>query len=232
MTRINYREYLSTLLDFIFPPTCLACKKSGSYLCTNCAKLLPVSEKSGETAENYSAIFAYQHPVVKRAIHLLKYRGGKILARDLAKLLHQHLLQNNFLSKNLEQNSEKFLVIPIPSSQKREKKRGYNQARELARELVKLNPEKLELAENILVKTRETVSQVKTKNREERLENLRGAFAVTKNQKSQEIGKKIKNSKIILLDDVITTGATMSEARKVLLENGAKTVLSLAIARG
>lgn len=229
MTRINYREYLSTLLDFIFPPTCLACKKSGSYLCANCVKLLPVSNK---IQENYTAIFSYQHPIVKRAIHLLKYRGGKIIARDLAKLLQQHLNKNNFLSKNLEQNSEKFLVIPIPSSQKREKKRGYNQARELARELVKLNPDKLELAENILVKIKDTVSQVKTKNREERLENLRDAFAVTKNQKAQEISEKIKNSKIILLDDVITTGATMQEARKVLLASGAKIVLSLAIARG
>lgn len=220
MPKINWREHLSTILDLIFPPTCLACKKSGSYLCANCVKLLPAANK---TAENYSAIFAYQHPVVKHAIHLLKYRGGKILARDLAKLLHQHL--------NLEQNSEKFLVIPIPSSKNREKKRGYNQARELARELVKLAPDKLKLAENILIKTRETVSQVKTKNREARLKNLQGAFAILENQ-NQIMREKITNQQIILLDDVITTGATMQEARKVLLQAGARNVLALSLARG
>lgn len=228
---LPWQEHLSTLLDLIFPPACLSCRKSGSYLCTNCAKLLPVVEKSEKTTENYSAIFIYQHPVVKRAIHLLKYRGGKIIARDLAKLLQQHLLRNNFLNKleNLEKTSEKFLVIPIPSSQKRERKRGYNQARELARELVRLAPDKLELAENILIKSRNTISQVQTKSREERLKNLRDAFAILDNHEAKE---KIRNRKIILLDDVITTGATMSEARKTLASAEAREIYCLAIAHG
>ena len=113
------------------------------------------------------------------------------------------------------------MVLPLPLTKKRLKWRGYNQARELA--LYFSREFSLEMRDDILIKIKETLPQTEL-NRKEREENIRGAFLI----KNKSV---IKNRKILLIDDVYTTGATLEEAAKTLKGAGAQKVFGLVIAR-
>jgi ComF family protein len=112
-------------------------------------------------------------------------------------------------------------IIPVPLHPKREKRRGFNQAQVIAKELANL--QKVKLLEGVLVKTKnvppQTFLQLK-----EREKNVRGAFRVVKKE-------KIKDRVVLLVDDVYTTGSTVRECSLVLKEAGAKEVKALTIAQ-
>ena len=114
---------------------------------------------------------------------------------------------------------ENWLVVPIPLSKKKLRHRGYNQAEMIARELSD------NVRADIMFKKFHTKSQVEVKDKEERLANIAGSFEVRNPE-------TIKGKKIILIDDVLTTGATMREAKKVLKSAGAKKVVGVVVARG
>jgi len=115
-----------------------------------------------------------------------------------------------------------FIVIPVPIFIKKKKVRGYNQAEEIAKQFAKYL--KLQLLPDILIKTKNTISQTEL-TKEERKENIKNAFLV----KDREL---IENKSILLIDDVFTSGSTMDECSRILKENGAKEVFGMAVARG
>ena len=115
-----------------------------------------------------------------------------------------------------------YLIIPIPLHKDRERQRGFNQAELIGKiigEILNLPAEK-----NILARHKKTESQAKMKNWEKRSENLADAFSLRSSE-------AIKNKNIILVDDVHTSGATISEAAKILKANGAKKIIALVIAK-
>ncbi|MBI4692102.1 MAG: ComF family protein [Candidatus Terrybacteria bacterium] len=212
------KKLIHIVLNFLLPQKCLGCGEENDPpvggLCQECLKRIdyPFLKK----ANNIFAAADYNDKFVKKAVWMLKYRKVKQLAKPLAELMHQRLFVGNLVS-------DKWIIIPIPLSKNRFKERGFNQAELIARYLA----EKVSapMLNNVLVKIKETPSQVSIKNREERLNNLQGAFAV----KNPHL---IANKNIILVDDVSTTGATINEARKILKNAGAKKVLALVVARG
>ena len=104
------------------------------------------------------------------------------------------------------------------------KERGYNQTLLLAEKLQDIDrKENFKLEKNILIKNKETIHQAHIKNKRERLENLIGTF----NVQNKDL---IKNRNIILIDDVVTTGATINEAKKELRKNGARKIIAFTIA--
>ena len=138
------------------------------------------------------------------------------------------------------ENFNNIILIPIPLSGKRLRERGYNQAELICRELIKINNltpspspyqgegcrrrgEVLTLQNNILIKPKETEHQARIENRRQRLQNIIGSFSL----KNSEL---VKNRNIILIDDIITTGATLNEARKVLKQAGARKIIAFTIA--
>ena len=157
---------------------------------------------------------------MKKSIWLLKYRNKRMLAGIFAKMLYDILLEE-LAELKLMKNFSNPLLLPMPISGKRFRERGYNQVELVAYELARIGG--FELNTNTLLKSRHTESQVKAEGRRERLKNLKGSFAV----KNPDV---IRGRNIILLDDVITTGATMSEARKTLKEARVKNILSVALA--
>src|SRR4030042_1352201 len=177
-------------LNLFFPKFCLSCHKklNGLYFATD-----------------------YQNQLLKKLIHQFKYEPYvKELAEPLASLIIAHFK----LSSKIPQFNQGWILMPIPLSVKREKKRGFNQAKEISKELSrKIN---LPLVNDTLFKTKETLPQVELEEKS-RMENPQGAFAV----KNKEY---IKDKKILLVDDVYTTGATMEEAARVLKNAGAKEV--------
>ena len=113
------------------------------------------------------------------------------------------------------------IIVPVPISNKREKQRGYNQSMLIARQLCKqLN---IELVGNSLIKSQNIIEQSKL-SKEERQKNIQGAYKLINS-------KKIQNKKILLIDDVFTTGSTANECCKTLYKTKIKEVDILTIAK-
>ena len=143
----------------------------------------------------------YQDLVLKKALWMLKYQGVKQLAKPFG---------GAYQGKDMEKiGNGRLADHSYPLVKKKLRKRGHNQAELIAKELSG------DICADVLFKKFHTKSQVEVKDKEERLANLAGSFGITK----PEI---IRGKKIILIDDVRTTGATMSEAKKVLKLAGAK----------
>lgn len=181
--------------------------------CSVCS--IPLPDKSSICGDcikarpyfNTSIIYGLYEGVLKEAIAHFKYSGIRGLAKPLSELLCQLPIP------------ETDLVIPVPPDRKRLKTRGFNHTSLIAKEISKRLSLPLEL--NGLIKVKSTPQQISLK-REERLKNLRRAFRAEKN---------FSGKRILLIDDVITTGATASECARALLRAGAAEVNILTIAR-
>ncbi len=217
-------RFLNTILNIVFPVNCVSCGKEGSDLCLNCLSNSPSAER--ESANWIFPLFDYRHIPIKKSIWLLKYKGKKHLADIFAEIMYDKIMEE--LSElSLLKNFREPILIPIPLSPKRHRGRGYNQAELICRELIKINNLRhgveMKLEKNILIKTKETEHQANIKDRKDRLKNLTDSFSI-KN------GELIKNKNIILIDDVSTTGATLTEAKKILKQSGAKKVIAFTVA--
>ena len=197
------------ILAILFPQKCLGCKKENEILCSDC--LLKINRPDTPYLNGVRIAANYQDLVLKKALWMLKYRGVKQLAKPLAELIKERGW------KKLETGD--WLIVPVPLSKKKLRHRGYNQAELIAKELSD------NVRADVLFKKFHTKSQVEVKDKEERLANIIDSFEI----KNPE---KIKGKKIILIDDVLTTGATMREAKKVLKQAGAKKVIGVVVARG
>lgn len=215
---------LDTILNSIFPIYCVSCKISGKNMCSKCLSLCPSAER--ETMYWIFPIFDYRHPPIKKIIWLIKYSGKKKLIKEFAEILYGSIVEE-LAELGMMENFKNPILIPIPLSNKRYRERGFNQAQLISEEIVKLDFESnnnyLILENNVLIKIKETEHQAQLKNRNARLRNLSGTFSI-KNE------NKIKNRNIILIDDVTTTGATLTEAKKILKQYGAKKIIAFTIA--
>ncbi|MBO8137691.1 MAG: ComF family protein [Desulfotomaculum sp.] len=149
---------------------------------------------------------------LKEAVHRLKYQGKKQLAQPLGRLMVQQVT-GEMLYRRVD------MVVPIPVTGEKLRNRGFNQARLLARVVAGGLDKPLA---DILVKYRDTVPQAQL-NRQEREKNTRDTFKLAKNV-------NIYQKKLLLIDDVITTGSTISAAADVLRQAGAGEVLVLTLA--
>ncbi|MBX4197810.1 hypothetical protein KW782_00550 [Candidatus Parcubacteria bacterium] len=168
------------------------------------------------------SIFNYKHPLVQKTLWELKYRGNNTLARLLADILYDEIIEY-LADEALFSGFTDPLLIPIPLSSQRLQERGWNQTEMIATALqAKDRNRSFMLEKNILKKIRHTEAQTKL-SKSKRLKNLKGCFAVLEPE-------KIKKRNIILLDDVTTTGSTILEAKTTLLKSGARNVIAFSIA--
>jgi len=213
------------LLNLIFPEFCIGCKKEGTYLCQDCLSLINISNTSLKIEKEIKTIYCatdYNNLIIKRLITTFKYKPfAKELSKTLAFIIIIYFQNLEKLPDFFKKKNE-FLLIPIPLYKKRLKWRGFNQTEEISKILSEIF--KIPLALNILVKTRQTIPQLNLP-QEKRKENVKGVFACTKPE-------LIKGKNILLIDDVITTGATIQEAAKTLKKSGAKQILGIVVAGG
>jgi ComF family protein len=163
----------------------------------------------------YSASY-YSGEVIKRVISEIKYHFQiREICLPLVALILIHLKLIGF------KFTDEMIIIPVPIHKSREKWRGFNQAKEIA----KIIAEKTYLPyyPDNLIKIKKTKTQVGLK-RKERLENLKNCFSILDSS-------KIRGKTVLLIDDVYTTGATMEECAKILKEAGAKNVYGITAAR-
>ena len=194
----------------------------------------PVCRRIERPFERAVAYGSYESGL-RELIHLLKFNGVRPAAKVLGRMLAEALtaLELDFEQASSDQRKsaremfeqQTILVIPVPLYKTKRRQRGFNQAELIARAALKLHPagERLQLAEDILQRTRDTHSQIGLTSHQRR-ENLRGAFAVTR--ATEVIGRDV-----LLVDDVYTTGTTATECARVLRRAGARQVWVATVAR-
>lgn len=235
-------NFLDTILNIVFPVKCILCGRDGVDLCLACLKDAPEAER--ESAKWIFPLYDYRYPAIKKTLWLLKYKNKKRLANVFAEIMYDKIIEE--LSElSVMENFNKVILIPIPLSPKRYRERGYNQAELICKEIIKINNIHsadakaladrhgiyMQLENNILIKIKETEHQARIKNRNERLKNIIGSFAIKNNKQNTEKNKSlVKNRNIILIDDILTTGATLSEAKKVLKQAGARKIIAFTVA--
>ena len=209
------------LLDLLYPPRCAFCHtfvKSGRILvCDDCRKNLRFAEDSGrQKAAFVSQAIApfYYEKDVRESLHRFKFAGCTGYARAYAPYLAD-LIRREF-------EGEYDILSWVPISRKRMKKRGYDQAKLLANAVGKLLGIR---PVQTLKKIRDTAPQSLTGSAEKRKSNIAGAYAPFHPERF--VGKRI-----LLLDDIFTTGSTVSECARTLGVAGADRVLCATVARG
>ena len=179
--------------------------------------------KIGREIPKTIILFEYSSAIVRKAVWEIKFRGNRKIAKTIATLLYDEILEKISEEKIWSGALCAPLLLPVPISSKRLRERGWNQCEIIADELQKLDGGKnFEVRKNILVKNKNTGDQV-GRSRAERLKNLENAFSVKNND-------SVKDRFVIVLDDVITTGATMEESLRALRLAGTHNTLFLAIA--
>jgi|SRR3989344_5144582 len=213
------REFTSRLFSFLFPETCIGCNTGGIMLCNDCLARIP---PPGEHMMEILSLFDYRNPVIRRGIHLFKYQNGQRIGIVFGKALYKKVIRE--LVDGALSTLKNPVLIPIPLSKERFKKRGFNQSEILIQEMLSCDTKGVLRKEfSALFRTEDTKSQVLIRDRDARIENMKGCFGV----KNKE---KISGKDILLIDDVTTTGATILEARKILLEAGARKVIGVTVA--
>ena len=238
---------IKTIADFLFPRTCCICgyvnpKGRFDFLCPNCAKNIayvlggkcnvcgeilgpnnmPNINGCPMCAELDIAYTKALCPVVfdgaiKKLIHELKYSQAQYVAKDLIKIALLHNETSEFLKEAI--------VVPVPIGKIRKMTRGYNQTEVLARTIQKIAPELNTKTVNLLKRIKNTSTQTRL-DRNERIKNMYNAFAI-----NTSVALPTRHSKIVILDDVITTTATINECAKVLKKAGFKNIFVFSFAK-
>jgi len=161
--------------------------------------------------------FGGYHGVLRELVHIFKYQRVRSASSLLGRLLGQAVNKAGLPASSM-------LVVPVPLARGKQRARGFNQAEEIARSFVRSQPGRsIQLEATLLTRSRETTSQTGL-TRPRRQANLRGAFSVARPE-------KLRGRSILLVDDVMTTGATAGECARILLRAGAKEVFVATVAR-
>ncbi len=232
-SRLAYSLYrgLWSGLDLLFPPVCGGCEKPGARWCSDChgrvgilnesvCEVCGLPQKQAGTCNACRAerpLFrslrswsVFENPV-RNALHRLKYRHDIGLGDALATQLAEFVRGLNWPID---------IIVPVPLGKKRFQERGYNQVGTIAYPLALALG--IEYAPKALYRQRETRSQVGL-TKAERYDNVRNAF--------QALGAVVNRKTVLVMDDVATTGSTLSSSAEALLSSGAKDVYALTVAR-
>lgn len=232
------------VLDILFPSQCLHCQTDTSssppeekLVCFSCLEKIPINSSffcpachnrspegktclscRGKSPINRLLLASdYEHEILKKIILAYKYGCKKDLCRPLYSILLKYF---DHLDFSPEKNTA---IIAVPLHKDRERARGFNQSELIAR--LFSNNFKLDILDDVLIRKINTPPQADFPHPKERLKNIAGAFECLDSQ-------ALKDKKIILIDDVVTTGATIRECARTLRKAGAKEIWALAIARG
>jgi ComF family protein len=229
------KNNFQTFLDILYPPRCVSCNRLDEWLCPNCWQQIPfitfpVCHRCGtpgpvaapshcqQCAHNrlrhidaIRAVSYFEDGPIRRAIHYLKYNNRKAVSTILGKIL-----ADGFQRFNLTAD----VIVPVTLHPARLHQRGYNQSELLARELGHLLD--IPVNSSTLQRIRNTKSQMEL-SADERHQNIMNAFVCR--------DEKLSGQKILLIDDVCTTGSTLDACADALKQRGAASVWGLTLAK-
>ena len=199
------------LLKLIYPDVCAFCNKiQKESLCKKCEEKIKKYKKDivirskNNYFEELISIFKYEG-LIREKIIQYKFQDKSYIYNTFAKII----LKNEKVCGLLKKYD---IIIPVPIHRKRKLQRGYNQTQLIAKEIAK-NID-IKLCDDVLVKSKNTIAQSKL-NKNKRKQNIKNAFKVLNLE-------KIQGKNILLFDDIFTTGSTVNECARVLIEQGIK----------
>ena len=218
-------------LDFLFPQWCVGCGGGGSFLCASCRQSLPrivppVCPRCGRPypggrlcpgcVEWQASIDGIRSPfrfegTVRQAVHRFKYDNLRALAKPMAELLNDYVELHPIPGE---------VLVPVPLHRRRLRERGYNQSGLLARELGRII--RLPVINDCLARERHNPPQARTSTVEERRSNVLDVFACR--------DSRLQDRKVLLIDDVSTSGATLDACAAAVKQSGATSVWALVLA--
>jgi competence protein ComFC len=219
-------------LNFLFPPRCVSCGKGGTFFCRKCHNKLIYLQaplcircskpiRTGTICNNCQSrnwdidgiysVFKYGG-AIRHAIIQFKYENIKVLADPLSHFMLEYLKEHH-LSFDI--------IIPVPIHKRRLRERGYNQSLLLAKKLSHMT--RLPVVEGSLLRTKNTPHQASSDSVEQRRENIRNAFKC--------VNHDISGKRILLIDDVCTSGATLNSCATSLKSAGAASVWGFTLAK-
>jgi ComF family protein len=223
------KNIFSGIVNFIVPPICLNCGKhmidNEIYICRECfLKLEKIDPRfdiikytfhENNSVNHALSLFLFKEKSpVQTLVHGLKYSQMRNIGIFFGRMIGFEI------SKRIRDNFDYIIPVPLHISKKRE--RTYNQSEFISKGISEtLN---IDVINKCLKRVKFTQTQTKL-NRQERQDNVRGAFSV-----NQRLGDKIPGKNIILVDDVITTGATILECARILKEEGAGRIMVCSVA--
>ena len=208
------RSLSDAVLDLLFPPRCAICAKSGIRgVCPRCESALPYTDRPLRTgAFGRCAVPLRYEGAVRDALLRFKFQGGRSAAVGFGALLARCAAE--------ELSGEFDLVTYVPVSEQRRRSRGYDQAKLLAVEAAARWDTK---PVALLRKVRDNPAQSGLESAAQRRENVRNVYAA----QNEDV---LRSRRILLIDDILTTGATLSAAAEALLRAGAAGVVCAAVA--
>lgn len=225
------KSFIAGLLDLLFPPLCAGCRQrlvhGETLLCTICLSSFPETNSHRSIDNVVTHHFTSKAPIaygfalytlrkkshLEQALFAMKYKNQPQIGALLGQR-YGHILQQAPMIEKIE------AIVAIPLHPKKFKERGYNQSDAFAQGLsISLN---IPLYARCIERVRHTPSQT-TKNKIERITNLQGAFEVTR-------ADLLQDKHLLLVDDILTTGATLSSCTDTLLAAGARQVSIATIA--
>jgi len=230
-SRLLLHQIKTSVLDLLFPLHCLGCGSEGSMLCATCCQTLPsikqpICQGCGTPLKQGNLCpSCISHPLsidgirsvllftglVRQAIHEFKYRHIKAMAAPLGGFLADFLRTYPLPGD---------ILVPVPLHPRRHRERGYNQAAMLAGELGRLSG--LPVVADRLVRQRDTITQARAASALERRSNVHDAFSCR---------LELEGKRMLLIDDVCTTGATLDACASALRAAGSGPVWGLTVAR-
>jgi len=225
------RAMLQALLDLLFPRRCVNCGVVGEWLCPSCLTQIPLiefpvcphcgrpmrREQLCSTCRDHSLQIdgirsvAYFEGPLREAVHHLKYRGMRAIAEPLGALMAHYWREHPLPAE---------VIVPVPLHPSRQRERGYNQAALLARHLgAEIG---LPVHEGCLIRERATAPQVEL-TAEERRKNVQDAFRC--------LDGSLAGKRVLLVDDVCTTGSTLEACAVALRQGGVRSVWALTLGR-
>lgn len=215
-------KMLRRVLDVLSPRSCAMCGQrlpmATETLCINCNRALPRTDYVSEPYENElarhfwgkfkvekAAAWFFYHPSTPSAEMIVdfKYRHQPLLAQELG-----YIAATEFNNYGFFEGID--MIVPVPLTKRRRRERGYNQTLEIAQGVSRMTG--IEIADDVLRRTKFTVSQTH-KNIHEKAQNVKGAFSLIN-------PKKVAGRHVLLIDDVVTSGATLSECGIELAKAG------------
>ena len=215
-----FRNLFNFLLDLVYPRTCLSCGQIDTWLCIDCQvnelnlNLKEIRLPHCINVDRLWCLADFEDGIVKKLVKSCKYDG----VIDLGVLIGQLILWE-IKKTDLKDEFLTSMFLPTPITAKRLRERGFNQSVEIVKGM------SVNQLDDLLVRIKETEHQAKL-DLESRLKNIKGVFALNSRF------SQILPEKIIIVDDVITTGATMNEMAMILKKSGVKEVWGLGFAHG
>ena len=213
-------NFINSALDYFFPPICGMCGEiNENYICNNCyenikkIKKCVINEYNNRNFSKHLYIFRYEG-IIRNKIIEYKFEDKGYLYKMFAKIILSDKKTCNFIKKY-------DVIIPVPISKKRKKKRGYNQSELVANELAqKLNQD---IWTGIIIKKKDNKPQSEL-NKLERIKNVEDIYEINK-------PIEVKNKKVLLLDDIYTTGSTVNEIARKLKQNQTQEIGVITLAK-